>query len=233
MKNIFLSIALTLLTFGTAYAETFDIPVITGSKTITVTVQVEDNSIITATTTAPGVKIGNPVAKVQPATKPGEWAKLFPDVMDRVKIDEDQYAGSTFYTSKAADKIIGESRVYPYVGTDGDKVWFRLLAILISDDSLYFDRATVLADGKKFSLKFNPLDATHDYLSGGNYWDSADIPLESKAELNMLQMLARAKTVNIRFYTRTSSYDHELSEVERVAFAEALAVYELLGGDVK
>ena len=47
----------------------------------------------------------------------------------------------------------------------------------------------------------------------------------------MLDAVAKAEKVTIRFYERSRTYDHALGEDEQRAFAEALAVYELLGGN--
>ena len=86
-----------------------------------------------------------------------------------------------------------------------------------------------MADGERFDITFDTLAAKHEYLNGGLYLFAIDTKMESE-DIPMLQAVASAKSVSIRFYTRNSSYDYELSEDEQDAFIEALAVYELLGG---
>lgn len=221
---LFLSLFLSLLSFGTALADDYEIPVIAGGKVFTISVSVSDSSIISATTKDSGVSVGRPVVKAKAVGEPGEWAKLMPDALEWVNRSEDQFTGNTFYSSKkfSADRL--GSQVTAYVGTDGNKTWFRLSAILVTDKSLLFDSATALVDGKKFHLKFNMLNGTHEYLSGGTYFDADDIEMQRK----FVDAVAVAKSVQIRFYTRNSTYDYTLSEDEMETFRLALAVEEMV-----
>ena len=152
-----------------------------------------------------------------------------PNALETIQIDKDDFSGNTFYSNKAIDSALG-SKVYAYVGAKDDEQWFCLAAILITDNSLFFERATVLADGKKFTLEFDLTTGTHEYLGDGSYFDAADIVLSGLDDDAMLDAMARAKSTKIRFYTRNSTYDYVLSERDKNAITEALAVYELLGG---
>lgn len=227
---LFVSLFLSLFLFGTALANDYEIPVIAGGKVFTISISVSDSAIISATTKDSGVSVGKPVAKAKAVGEPGEWAKLMPDALERVSVEKDKFSGNIFYFSKSIDSLTGQSQVYAYVGTDGKNPWFRLLVAMVTDRVLMFDGATVLADGQKFALTFKPLEGTHDYIGDNSFFDAADIQLSGKDDMAMLQAVAKAESVEIRFYARSDRYDYELSKTEKQAFAEALAVYELLGG---
>lgn len=223
-----LSLFLSALSFGAALADDYEIPVIAGGKVFTISISVEDHAVVSATTKTKGVSVGKPVEVIHQTTEDGQWASLLPNALETVQIDKDDFSGSTFYTNKAVVSALG-SKVYAYVGAKGDKRWLCLAAIMVTDKLLIFDRATVLADGEKFTLQFDLTTGTHEYLGDSSYFDAADVVLES-SDNAMVEAMASAKTTKIRFYTRNSTYDYVLSERDKKAITEALAVYELLGG---
>lgn len=64
------SLILTVLSFSTALAESYDIPVTVGGKVITITVEINNNVISSATATDTNVVVGKPVAKTQKQAAP-------------------------------------------------------------------------------------------------------------------------------------------------------------------
>lgn len=236
MKKFIACLAFTLglmiATFGTALADTYDIPVIVGGKVVTITVEVKDSAVISASTVSKGVFLGKPQVRIEEkkVVEGGYWAKQMPDALERVAIEKDKFTGSTFYSSELNVGAL-DSSVYPYVGTDGKRIWFRFKAILITDELVYAESCTIVADGEKFSLKFNPSDAYRDY--GASYvFEGIDYAVSGNKDIEMLKTVANAENIQIRFYGHNSNYDHEVTKDEKRAFAEALAVYELLGGDL-
>ena len=229
-RSLAVSIVLLFAFCATAMADTYEIPVITGGKVITLTVDVEGGQIASATASK-GVLLGKVKRKEPelPVLNPGYWPQQIPDALNLVEVKKDEFTGITFYTSRVP--VTGQSEVYPYVGTDGKSVWLRFLAILVTGDPMTIDRCTIVADDKRFTLDF-PFSAVDTrYLGNQSYFSSGDIKLASAEEKAMLDAVAKAEKVTIRFYERSRTYDHALGKDEQRAFAESLAVYELLGGN--
>lgn len=116
------------------------------------------------------------------------------------------------------------------MGTDGKSLWFRFSANLIMDEPLIFNSCTIVADGKKYNLKFPVASVNSEYLGYEKFFASGDIGLNGAEERDMLDAVAMANDIEMRFYGLTGTYDHTLTKSEKNTFAEALAVYELLGG---
>lgn len=225
------SMFLILIFSSVALADTYEIPVITNGKIITLSVEVEGGVVVSASTVARGVLVGKPVdVTKKPVVEGGYWAELMPDALSRVEKSKDEFSGNTFYTSKFTI-LQDDGAIYPYIGTDGDDVWIRFSVFLVSEKATMFDNCTIVADGEKFTLKFNTLDAKLDF-GAGNVYESNDIGLSGKSSMKMLQAVAKAKITKIRFYGRTEIFDYVITAQEKNAFIEALATFELLGGDI-
>ena len=229
-RSLAVSIVLLLTFCATAMADTYEIPVIAGGKVITLTVDVENSRIVSATASK-GVLLGKVKKKEAglPVLNPGYWSQQIPNALDLVEVKKDEFTGSTFYTSRIP--VTGQNEIYPYVGTNGKSVWLRFVAILITDDPVTFDSCAIVADDKRFTLNFPFPTVNTEYLGYQSYFSSGDIGLASVEEKAMLDAVAKAEKVMIRFYERGKTYDHTLGKEEQRSFAEALAVYELLGGN--
>lgn len=227
------ALVFVLFSFTLALADSYDIPVVVSGKTVTVTVTVEDSAVISASTKSRGALVGKPVRIVEKkeVVEGGYWAELVPNALEIVKIEEDKFSGSTFYTSEA-NSAATDSRVYPYVSSNDGKLWLRFVAIMVTDDLMFSKGCTILADGEKFTLKFSPLESYRE-AGIGYYFEAVDIEIAGTKDVGMLQAIADAEDVQVRFYGQKNNHDHELTAKEKQTFVEALAVFELLGGDLE
>lgn len=151
-------------------------------------------------------------------------------LLGKLRAKPDEITGNTFYYPMAwpfyteywaADV---RSFVLPYIGTQGDKIWFRLIFHYTGDDWVFFDNVTIVTDNNRYYETFNYFDVDREYDSG-EVWETADI-LISDSDVEMLRDMANSSKVLVRFSGDSHRHDIEISAKDKQAIKEILDVYD-------
>lgn len=232
-----IAVIISAASYSIALAGDFDIPVIIDGETYTVTVTVEDNSVVTATSTISGVVIGPITDLTSKQEITGTWA----DMMD---IEPDVYLGETnefngykFYNVDFDEDYDSPSLNFmPYVGLSPESdAFLRIFLSAHATGVMGGDfKVSVLADDESFFMSYKSYDMTSDVWTGDNVRYEID-SLASDSDVVMLKAMALANTVKIRFDSSRNSQGYiqvDLTQAQIDFVKRTLILYAKLGGDL-
>ena len=228
MKRVLLSLffagVLTIIAFSAVLADSYDIPIVVDGKAVTITIEVRGSSLVSTSTQSQGVLIGEPkkLGKLN-GTDAGHWAKLNPDALTKVVIDEDKFEGTTTYTSKTMKGNM-DTQMYLSLTAKGKDLQLRIMALYVGEKELGLDECIILADGIRYKFELKPRFVLRDITADGQYFEGAIIGISEK-NFSDLEEIANASKVSVRFGGTIRNYDHDLSAAEKQTLSEILAVY--------
>jgi len=233
----FIALIISALSYSVMLADDYNIPVIINGETYTVTVSVEDNAVVTATSIVSSVVVG-PIVDVTPKQEfIGMWADMMDINPDDYLGEENEFSGYKFYNIDFDENFDPPSfNFIPYVGLSSDTGAF--LRILLSAHAMGVMggdfKVSILADDEPFSMSYKSYDMISDVWSGGNVRYEVD-SLTIDSDVEMLKAIALADTVKIRFDSSRNANGYIQVELtpEQIAFVKrTLVIYAKLGGDL-
>jgi len=149
-------------------------------------------------------------------------------------LEEDKVRGLKFYYPEcfpyyhsygywAADI---RSFVLPYMGTDGNSPWLRLVYHYTADDWVFFKKVTLAVDDERYYKSFNYFDIVHDNQYG-DVWETMD-DQASDSDIEMLRAIANSTETIVRFEGDDYYRDITVSAKDKEGIKQVLTVYDAL-----
>ena len=173
----------------------------------------------TSTAVATTVTTSTPVTTVAPYTDSEyELAKA------QMRTEIDTVENLTWIYDKTSPTSWANS-FYLYIGTQqGEDPWFRFVVSYYGSDWIFFTKETINVDGKIFTINHEYFDMKHDN-SGGGVYEWIDVQ-PSKADISMLQLIAKSESTVVRLQGDTYKKDIEITAKQKTAIQNVLTVYE-------
>lgn len=142
--------------------------------------------------------------------------------------DYDQVEKITWYMPNAIPEYIDERcYVLPYIGLQNGKAWVVIRWNYTGDDWIFYKKAVIATDSKKYTKAFRYFDINHDN-DGGVVWETLDQTDVSVADLEVLYDMATSANTIVRFEGDNYSYDLTLSSGDKAVILDALYAYNYL-----
>lgn len=147
--------------------------------------------------------------------------------LDNMRVDEDKVLKNTFYLPNAMPKYTNSrSYVLPYVGHSGSSTWLRLVYHYTGDSWIFWQDLKISVDGKLYTKSFNYFDIVRDNAYG-DVWEYIDCEVNDN-DIDLLSKIANSKETIVRFEGKNYNYDLTISEKDKKAIDDVLAVYAYL-----
>ena len=137
----------------------------------------------------------------------------------------DSFEGISWYYDRATYSRYATNRFQLYMGVrDSGYKWLYLRLQYYGDDWIFWDTATIKADGAKFVISADYFEVERDN-SGGAVWEWYDFS-PGTYELEMISAVIRSKKAVIRFEGDTYYADRVVTAAQQQAFKNVLAAYD-------
>lgn len=161
------------------------------------------------------------------------------EVYDSVKVDslkkfsrikKDEFSNLTWYEPKACPKYRNSNGVYCYFGGNEYRATssLRFTIQYYASDWLFIEYAIFLIDGNTY--RFNHEFADRDN-AGGYIWEWIDIPIESYSDKQIIEAIANAKSVKIKFIGKQYYDTRTLSATQISGIKQNFELYKAMNGD--
>lgn len=146
--------------------------------------------------------------------------------MRKMVKDEDEFKELVFYKHKNAPKYTNtRSSFSAYIGQkEGVLPWVRMDIVYVAKDWLFIKNIQIKADEEMFKITPDHGQMKRDN-SGGKIWEWLD-KLATTEDLNMLNTIANAQKVAIRFNGDQYYDDFNMSETDKKSLKDVLGLYE-------
>ena len=148
----------------------------------------------------------------------------------RLNTSYDQVQGITWYEHKDQPKYVDITcYLYPYIGSNKDETWLRVRVNYTDAKSnagwIFFTKITFSVDGNNTQKTFSYNDVTRD--NDTEVWEYVDFA-PTAADIALLRDIASSKKTIIRFEGSKYYADHVVTDKEKAAILDVLAVYEYM-----
>lgn len=164
-----------------------------------------------------------------------EKERIINEYSKKFEIDTDPVQGITWYMHDNMPNYI-DTRCYiiPYIGMQGNTPWICIRYNYTEDDWIFWEKLTIVADGKKDYKYVGAFDTIRDN-DGGVVWEYYDEALNynqgmDSEELEMLARIADSSETIIRFEGDEYYYDLYVSNKDKQMIRDTLTLYEALLG---
>lgn len=143
-----------------------------------------------------------------------------------LKVTKDDFEDATFYQPSTAPKHTNQNGLYPYLVKVGDNVTLRYRIQYTAEDWLFIQRVLTrpkFKGGKEKSIELYKGKFERD--NDSRIWEWADFEVSEITYLDLLD-LERAESVKIRFEGKQYEQDRKMTDKEKRALTEVLAVYK-------
>lgn len=157
-------------------------------------------------------------------------AKALTSALAKMRKETDEVRGLTWYHSKTQPYYVDtRSYVLPYIALrDYSSSPILLVRFNYTGDKwVFFEKVTLMVDGKRYYKTFNYFDMTRDN-GGGDVWEYAHIENPSSSDIDMLWAIANSTKTIIRFEGDDRYRDITVSQADKNAIKEVLNVYEMM-----
>ncbi len=145
-------------------------------------------------------------------------------LLSKLYKNRDSFEGISWYYDRATYSRYAGNRFQLYMGLrDSGEKWLRLRLQYYGDDWIFWDTATIKADGVQFVINADYFEVERDN-SGGAVWEWYDIS-PGTYELEMISAVVQSKKTVIRFEGDTYRADRVISSAQKQAFRNVLAAY--------
>lgn len=142
-----------------------------------------------------------------------------------MRVEEDKVQKTTFYYPNAFPKYINE-RTFAlcYVGHSSN-TWVRIRYDYYGEDWVFWEKLTFLIDDVQYYRHYDHFDIQreNDY---GKVWEYIDFTADEE-DIELFEAIANSEETIIRF-EGDHRYDLTVSQEDKAAIKDALAVYEYL-----
>lgn len=144
-----------------------------------------------------------------------------------MRIDEIKEKELTFYTPQSFPQYINErTYVLCYVGSSATEAWLRMAYNYCGERWVFWEKLTFLVDGKPYYRYFDSCSINRDN-DFGKVWESVEFTADEE-DLTLFEAIADSDETTIRFEGDTYYCDFVVSDEDKAAIKDALAVYEYL-----
>lgn len=145
----------------------------------------------------------------------------------RIKKDEFDPHGATWYEPKSAPQYTNRNGIYLYFKTtDGAPGPLRFCVQYLADDWLFFKRVQFSIDSSAY--EYIP-SSTETDNGGGDIWEWFDEPL-SPGDKELIYALSEAKSAKMKFIGRQYYGIRTISKQQIVDIKRSLDLYKAMGG---
>ena len=158
--------------------------------------------------------------------KIAENKKLIDELLNGVRVNEDDMNDIIFYTDKASTKYNDVNSFHLYIAQSKGKAPNLYLTIqYAASDWLFVENYLIKCDDEKYTIK--PKDIADRDNSGGKIWEWHTLKVDDEIRI-ILNAIAEAKSVKLR--TNGSQYydDRDMSSKEISAIGRMLNLYDLM-----
>lgn len=138
------------------------------------------------------------------------------------RVNNDEFENSSFYRDRRTPSYANENFIYPYIGEQNGQYWLRLKFQYAASEWLFIQKAIILADGQKFEI-YGTWEKDHD----SDIWEWLDLPV-TESEYLMLDDIANAKDVKIRYEGSQYRKDRTITSKEKDIIKKTLDIYDKL-----
>ena len=153
--------------------------------------------------------------------------------LSQMQVQEDRVRGLKFYYPSTLPLLNSSqwradlrSFVLPYIGTDGNNFWLRILSNYTSNDWLFFEKMTFAVDDARYTKSFSYHEVVRDN-GGGDIWEYVDI-IPSESDIEMLYEIANSTETIIRFEGDEYYDDITINNADKNAIRDTLDTYNAL-----
>lgn len=146
--------------------------------------------------------------------------------MANMRVKEDKVQKMTFYTPNHFPQYI-DQRTYAlcYVGTKNDSTWVRIVYDYCGEDWIFWEKLTFLIDDVQYYRYYDHFDILREN-NNGKVWECIDFTADEE-DIELFEAIANSEEAIIRF-EGDHAYDLTVSQEDKAAIKDALAVYEYL-----
>lgn len=142
----------------------------------------------------------------------------------KMRKSEDKIENITWYHDKTSPTYNNSNNIYLYIGHQIGSTWLRARFQYTSDDWLFIESITVVADGRKFE-RTGLFERDND----SRIWEWLDSSV-SHDDLEMMKAIASSKDATVRYIGRQYRNDRTITAKEKAAIKNVLVAYAALGG---
>ena len=151
----------------------------------------------------------------------------YESAVSRTRQEEDKVNRTTFYLPDAMPRYTNSrSYLLPYIGMRDNYFWIKLRFLFTGDSWIFFEKAHIVVDGKKYTKTFNYFDLTRDN-DYGDVWEYVDMNVK-ESDIKILQSIVDSDETIVRFEGDHYYYDITVSSGDKSAIKDILIMYEYL-----
>jgi hypothetical protein len=143
-----------------------------------------------------------------------------------MRVEKDDIENVTFYHDKTSKKYLNQNDFRAYVGVQGNFVWLRFVITYYASDWLFINKYTIKSDDKNFTVVENEYgEIKTDHQS--DIWEWLD-RAATDSDIEILRSVANCKEGKIRFHGDKYYDDKDITEKQKKAIRNVLALYDNL-----
>jgi hypothetical protein len=188
----------------------------------------KSSSNTTSTTKSPSPSVSEtPIPDPTPTqTKPAVSDAEYKSALSKMRVSKDDVKGYKWYFDRSSPKYVNQNGFFIYTSADSDPTLF--LKIQYSgDDWLFIDSYFFNIDGETFEI--NPSYGEVETDNDSSVWEWYNKAATAE-NIEMIQKIIKSKKTVMRLEGSKYYKDVTISQAQKTALKNVLAVYQGLGG---